>query len=134
MLTLQATLNAYETLDSLWASTYTGSRTNIGCQERVFAVLADIDIRGWNVVRPGCEKELLEARDLAKEAEALVCSVTNLDGPCSMQLKTECTRLLHRMQLWVAAEEQIISLVDQGPDVLDETFNENKLVWQDNET
>jgi hypothetical protein len=38
------------------------------------------------------------------------------------------------MQLWVVAEEQIISLMDQGPDMLDETFSKNKLILQDNET
>lgn len=128
--TLQATLNAYETLDSLWASTYTGSRTDIGCQERVIAVLQEVDSIEWDRVRPRLEEELVEARVLAKDAEALMSSVTDLEGPCSGKLKFECTRLLCRTQLWVAAEEEIICLMDQGQEVLDDALYQDKLVWQ----
>lgn len=114
----------------MWASTYTGCRTNTGCLERVSAVLEDVDVRGWDVIRPTCEKELSEARVLAKDAEALVHSVSNLDGPCSDQIKAECIRLLCRTQLWVTAEEELISLMDQGADVVDQALGEAKLVWQ----
>lgn len=128
--TVQATLNAYEMLDSLWASTYTGCRTNTGCQDRVIAVLQEVDSVEWDRVRPRLEGELTEARELAKNAEVLVHSVADLDGPCSGKLQTECLRLLHRTQLWVAAEEEIIHLMDQGQEILDNALCENKLIWQ----
>lgn len=114
----------------MWASTYTGCRTNTGCQDRVIAILQEVDIIGWDDVRPGCEKELLEARALARDAEALVQSVTNLEGPYSDRLKTDCAQILSRTQLWVAAEEQMIALMDQGQEVLDQALFEDKLVWQ----
>ncbi|KAG1794532.1 uncharacterized protein HD556DRAFT_1442720 [Suillus plorans] len=126
----EATLNAFESLDLLWASTYTGSRTNTGCQDHVIAVLQDVDVQGWDLVRPVCEKELLEAWDLVRDVEVLVRSVANLEGPYSDQVQTECAQLLSRTQLWLAAEEQIIFLMDQGQEVLDEALYEEKLVWQ----
>ncbi|KIK34921.1 hypothetical protein CY34DRAFT_17382 [Suillus luteus UH-Slu-Lm8-n1] len=126
----EATLNAYESVDSLWASTFTGCRTNTGCQERVIAILQEVDIIGWDDVRPRCEKELLEAQELARDAEALLQSVTNLEGAYSDRLKTDCAQLVSRAQLWVVTEEQMIALMDQGQEVLDQALIEDKLVWQ----
>ncbi|KAG2740849.1 hypothetical protein P692DRAFT_20880632 [Suillus brevipes Sb2] len=104
------TLNAYESVDSLWASTFAGCRTNTGCQEHVIAILQEVDIIG--------------------DAEALLPSVTNLEGAYSDQLKTDCAQLVSRAQLWVVAEEQIVALMDQGQEVLDQALFEDKLVWQ----
>lgn len=123
-------MNAYESVDSLWASTFTGCRTNTGCQECIIAILQEVDIIGWDDVRPRCEKELLEAQELARDAEALLQSVTNLEGAYSDRLKTDCAQLVSRAQLWVAAEEQMIVLMDQGQEVLNQALIEDKLVWQ----
>jgi hypothetical protein len=72
--TVQATLNAYEMLDSLWASTYTGCCINTGCQDCIIAVLQEVDSIEWDRVRPHLEGELTEARALAKDAKVLVDS------------------------------------------------------------
>jgi hypothetical protein len=107
-----------------------GCHTNTGCQDHIIAILQEVDIIGWDDVRPGCEKELLEAQALARNAEALVQSVTNFEGPYSDRLKTDCAQILSRTQLWVAAEEQMIALMDQGQEVLNQVLFKDKLVWQ----
>ncbi|KAG1760810.1 hypothetical protein EDD22DRAFT_848236 [Suillus occidentalis] len=58
------TLNAYESVDSLWASIFTGCCTNTGCQEHIIAILQEVNIIGWDDVRPRCEKELLEVQEV----------------------------------------------------------------------
>lgn len=118
-------------MEDLWAETYNGgSRNHNGCEPRVIALLQDVDERGWSTVKPGFLAELAKARVLCENAEALASSVANLEGPCTVQLKTECSHLLHRSHLWLASEEEILQLMDQGTDVLDDALFGNNLVWQ----
>jgi hypothetical protein len=128
---LQATLNTFETLDETLSRTYTGgSRHHNGCQARVGAVLQDVDARGWSTVRPEFLEQVSEATALLNDAEALSTSVAIFDGPCTAYLKTECSRLLHTAHLWLAAEEQILSLMDQEPGALEHALFNDGLVWQ----
>jgi len=128
---MQATLDAYETTDEIWSRTYTGgSRNHNGCQHRVDAILQDIDVRGWSDIRPGFLVEVSEARTLQKDADELVTVVTNFEGPCAAHLKTECSRLLCITRLWLAAEEEILSLMDKDQEALEAALLKNALVWQ----
>ncbi|KAG2117053.1 uncharacterized protein F5147DRAFT_768437 [Suillus discolor] len=127
----EATLDAFHTMEDLWTRTYTGgSRNHNGCEPRIIALLQNVDEQGWSAVRPGFAGELAEARILLEEVETLASSVTNLEGPCTVQLMTECSRLLCRARLWLASEEEILRLMDEGPDVLDDALFTNNLVWQ----
>ncbi|KAG1878452.1 hypothetical protein C8R48DRAFT_768010 [Suillus tomentosus] len=128
---VRATLDAFHTMEDLWTRTYTGgSRNHNGCEPRIIALLQNVDEQGWSAVRPGFAGELAEARILLEEVETLASSVTNLEGPCTVQLMTECLRLLCRARLWLASEEEILRLMDEGPDVLDNALFTNNLVWQ----
>lgn len=127
---MQATLDAFEAMEEMWTRTYTGSRNHNGCLDRVIAVLQDVDERGWDVVRPEFMGQLSLSRDFVKEAEALSTLVENLHGPCTPQLKTECSRLLCFARLWLTSEEEILCLMEQGQDVLDEALFADKLIWQ----
>jgi len=60
----------------------------------------------------------------------LVDSMTDLNGPCSGKVQSECLRLICRIQLWVTAEEKIICLMDQGQEALNDALYENMLIWQ----
>ncbi|KAG1845339.1 hypothetical protein F4604DRAFT_1688751 [Suillus subluteus] len=114
-----AMLSAFETLDEMFSRTYTGgSRNHNGCQDRVGAVLQDIDAQGWSIVRPEFLEEVSEATTLLKDTEDLSMCVAKLEGPCTAYLKTES-------RLWLAAEEQILSLMDQEPGALEHAlFND----------
>ncbi|KAG0692996.1 hypothetical protein DFH29DRAFT_881826 [Suillus ampliporus] len=112
----EATLNVFDTLDEILSRTYTGgSCHHNGCQARVGAVLQDIDARGWSIVRPEFLEQVSEATALLNDAEALSTSVANLEA-----------------RLWLAAEEQILSLMDQEPGALDHTLFNDGLFMAEN--
>ncbi|KAG0692572.1 hypothetical protein DFH29DRAFT_1008432 [Suillus ampliporus] len=127
---MEATLNAFQAMEEMWTRTYTGCRNHNGCQDRVVAVLQDVDERGWDVVRPEFMGQLTVAQDFMKEAEALSTLVDNFNGPCTPQLKTECLHLLGFARFWLTSEEEMLRLMEQGQDVLEEAFFAEKLIWQ----
>ncbi|KAG1789134.1 uncharacterized protein HD556DRAFT_1447198 [Suillus plorans] len=101
-------LDAFETLNDISSRMYTsGSRNHNGCQDRVCAVLHNIDVQGWNLVRPQFLEELTWARTLLKDAEELSTLVAKFE-----------------------AEEEILSLADKDPEVLDDALFNYRLVWQ----
>lgn len=128
---MQGTLDAFETLNDISSRMYTGSsRNHNGCQDRVCAVLHNIDVQGWSLVRPQFLEELTRAHTLLKDAEELSTSVAKFEGPCTTYLKSECSRVLRTTHLLLAAEEEILSLADQDPEVLDDALFNHRLVWQ----
>ncbi|KAG1744767.1 hypothetical protein EDB19DRAFT_1826912 [Suillus lakei] len=113
---LQATLNAFDTLDEILSRTYTGgSRHHNGCQAHVGAILQDIDAQGWSIVRPEFLEQVSEATALLNDTEALSTSVANLEA-----------------HLWLAAVEQILSLMDQEPGALDHALFNDRLFIAEN--
>lgn len=128
---MQGTQDAFDTLGEISSRMYTGgSRNHNGCQDRVGAVLQDIDERGWNLIRPEFLEQLSQAHTLLKDAEELSTLVANFQGPCTTYLKAECLRVLRTSRLWVAAEEEILCLADQDPQALDDALFNDRLVWQ----
>lgn len=117
-------------MEDMWTCTYTGCRNHNGCWDRFVVVSQAVDERGWDVVRPEFMGELTVAQDFTKEAEALSTLVDNLNGPCTQQLKSECSHLLRFARLWLTSEEEILCLMEQGQDILDEAFFAEKLIWQ----
>lgn len=128
---MQATLDAYEAMEEIWSRTYTGgSRNHHGCQDRAIAVLQDVDKRGWSAVRIGVVEGISEAQALLKDAKDLATLVESFHGPCTTYLQTECSCLLSTSRLYLAAEEEIMSLMDIDPGALDAALLSDSLVWQ----
>ncbi|KIJ12164.1 hypothetical protein PAXINDRAFT_157002 [Paxillus involutus ATCC 200175] len=99
--------------------TYTDLKGHCPFQMRAICMLRDIDEKGWAAVHLEYTDSVQKVHTLSEVAMKLHTSAGSLQGPCTDYLSAKCNRLLQTIKAWIAAEEEIVLLMDEGMEVFE---------------
>ena len=99
-------------------------------KRRAAEVLREVSRRGWEQYRNICEDATETARRLWCKCEALVTAAAELEGMEENGLLCGCKRLLEAGDLLIDSEEEILCLMDTGPEAYRSAYQDGELCWQ----
>ena len=96
-------------------------------KNRAAEVLREVIRQGWEQYQNVCEDATETARHLWCECEALVTAAVELE---KNGLLCVCKRLLEAGDLLIDSEEEILCLMDTGPEAYQSAYQDSDLCWQ----
>ena len=99
-------------------------------KHRAAEVLKEVTRQGWEQYRSVCEDATETARRLWRECEELVTAAAELEGMEENRLLCGCKQLLEAGDLLIDSEEEILRLMDTGPEAYQSAYQDSDLCWQ----
>ena len=97
---------------------------------RATEVLREVEKQGWDDYHYICEDAAQAARKLWRQCEVLVNAAAEVDGTEEKGLLPRCKQLLAVCDLLITLEEEIVCLMDTGPDNYGFAHRRSELCWQ----
>ena len=101
-------------------------------ENRAAEVLREVLRCGWEDYQHVCEDAAAAACHLWRKCEVLLTTVAAVDEMDENGLLCRCKQLLTASDLLIASEEEILGLMDIGPEIYDCAYTNGELCWQQN--